>query len=248
MIESISTEEKVEKPYALIKLTENDSELAFKIDTGAEANILPLKDFNKLARKPALLLTADVLTSYMGEQLKVLGTANLKVQYKNQTPQTHTFHVVCTDRAPILSRQSSKRLQLIKFVLSVSNPAPIRPVIQKFLNEFSDVFEGTGTLPGTCKIYLKEGAIPTIQPPKQVPFALQAKFKEELDRLESLGVIEKVTKPTQWVNSLVLVRKADGSLRICLNPVDLNRAIERLHYPIPLIDEVAAKCKGALNS
>ena len=245
MIESISTEEKVEKPYALIKLTENDSELAFKIDTGAEANILPLKDFNKLARKPALLPTADVLTSYTGEQLKVLGTANLKVQYKNQTPQTHTFHVVCTDRAPILSRQSSERLQLIKFVLSVSNPAPIRPVIQKLLNEFSDVFEGIGTLPGTCKIYLKEGAIPTIQPPKRVPFALQAKFKEELDRLESLGVIEKVTKPTQWVNSLVLVRKADGSLRICLDPVDLNRAIERPHYPIPLFDEVAAKCKGA---
>ncbi|KAK2704050.1 hypothetical protein QYM36_017626 [Artemia franciscana] len=187
MTESISTEEKVEKPYALIKLTENDSELAFKIDTGAEANILPLKDFNKLARKPALLLTADVLTSYTREQLKVLGTANLKVQYKNQTPQTHTFHVVCTDRAHILSRQSSERLQLIKFVLSVSNPAPIRPVIQKLLNEFSDVFEGIGTLPGTCKIYLKEGAIPTIQPPKRVPFALQAKFKEELDRLESLG-------------------------------------------------------------
>ncbi|KAK2718758.1 hypothetical protein QYM36_005932 [Artemia franciscana] len=200
---------------------------------------------NKLARKPALLPTADVLTSYTGEQLKVLGTANLKVQYKNQTPQTHTFHVVCTDRAPILSRQTSERLQLIKFVLSISNPAPIRPVIQKLLNEFSDVFEGIGTLPGTCKIYLKEGAIPTIQPPKRVPFALQAMFKEELDRLELLGVIEKVTKPTQWVNSLVLVRKADGSLRICLDPVDLNRAIERPHYPIPLFDEVAAKCKGA---
>ncbi|KAK2704438.1 hypothetical protein QYM36_016737 [Artemia franciscana] len=245
MIESISTEEKVEKPYALIKLTENDSELAFKIDTGAEANILPLKDFNKLARKAAPLPTADVLTSYTGEQLKVLGTANLKVQYKNQTPQTHTFHVVCSDRAPILSPQSSERLQLIKFVLSVSNPAPIRPIIQKLLNEFSDVFEGIGTLPGTCKVYLKEGAIPTKQPPKRVPFALQAKFKEELDRLELLGVIEKVTKPTQWVNSLVLVRKADGSLRICLDPVDLNRAIERLHYPIPLFDEVAAKCKGA---
>ncbi|KAK2711164.1 hypothetical protein QYM36_012369 [Artemia franciscana] len=191
MIESISTEEKVEKPYALIKLTENESELAFKIDTDAKANILPLKDFNKLARKPALLPTADMLTSYTGEQLKVLGTANLKVQYKNQTPQIHTFHVVCTDRAPILSRQSSERLQLIKFVLSVSKPAPIRPVIQKLLNEFSVVFEGIGTLPGTCKIYLKEGAIPTMQPPKRVPFALQAKFKEELDRLGSLGVIEK---------------------------------------------------------
>ena len=47
------------------------------------------------------------------------------------------------------------------------------------------------------------------------------------------------------MNSVVLVTKAEGSLRICLDPVDLNRAIERPYYPIPLFDEVTAKCKGA---
>ncbi|KAK2703917.1 hypothetical protein QYM36_017738 [Artemia franciscana] len=221
VIESISTEEKVEKLYALIKLTENDSELAFKINKGAKTNILPLKDFNKLARKPALLPTADVLTSYTGEQLKILGTANLKSTH----PQPPVQRTTSADQVCHQCQQSSP--------------------IQKLLNEFRDVFGGIGTLPGTYKIYLKEGATPTIQPPKQVPFALKAKFKEELHRLESLGVIENVTKPTQWVNSLVLVRKANKSLRICLDPVDLNRAIERPHQPIPLFDEVAAKCKGA---
>jgi hypothetical protein len=143
---------------------------------------------------------------------------NLKVKYKSRNPQIHTFHVVCMDRAPILSRHSSERLQLIKFVLSIHSPVPIRPGVQNLLNEFSEVFEGIGKLPGTCKIYLKEGAIPTVQPPKQILFALQAKFKEELERLESLGVIGKVTKPTQWVNSLVLVRKTHGSVRICFRP------------------------------
>ena len=185
-----------------------------------------------------------MLTSYTREQLNALGTVNLKVQYKSQNPQTHTFHVVCMDRAPILSRHSSEQLQLIKFVLSIHSPVPIRPGVQKLLDEFSEVFESIGTLPGTSKIYLKEGTTPTVQQPKQISFALQAKFKEELERLESLGVIEKVTKPTQCLNSLVLVRKTDGSVRICLDLVDLNRAIERLHYPIPLFDEVASKCKG----
>jgi hypothetical protein len=132
-----------------------------------------------------MLPTVDVLTSYIGRQLKVLGTVNLKVQYKSQNPQTHTFHVVCRDRAPILSCHSSERLQLIKFVLSINSPTSIRPGLQNLLDEFSDVFEGIGTLPGTCKIYLKKDAIPIVQPPKRISFALHAKFKEELERLES---------------------------------------------------------------
>jgi hypothetical protein len=44
MIESISSEEKLEKLYALMRLVEHDIELKFKIDTSAEAKILPLKD------------------------------------------------------------------------------------------------------------------------------------------------------------------------------------------------------------
>ncbi|KAK2708311.1 hypothetical protein QYM36_014051 [Artemia franciscana] len=48
MIEPISKEEEVEKPHVLTRLVEQDSELGFKIDTGAKASILPFKDFNRL--------------------------------------------------------------------------------------------------------------------------------------------------------------------------------------------------------
>jgi hypothetical protein len=51
VIESISSEVKAEKPYALIRLVEHDIELAFRINISAEANISPLKDFDKLAKK-----------------------------------------------------------------------------------------------------------------------------------------------------------------------------------------------------
>ena len=92
---------------------------------------------------------------------------------------------------------------------------------------------------------LREGAVPTVQPPKRVPFTLQPKLKQKLERLEALGVIEKTTKPTEWVNSIVLVKKGDGSRRICLDPVDLNRWIKRPHHPVPLFEDIAAKCEGA---
>ena len=48
--------------------------------------------------------------------------------------------------------------------------------------------------------------------------------------MEQLGAIEKVDQPTEWVNSIVIVEKEDGSLRICLDPKDLNRAVKREHF------------------
>ena len=36
----------------------------------------------------------------------------------------------------------------------------------------------------------------------------------------------------KWVSSLVIVEKADGRLRISLDPFDLNKAIKREHYPM----------------
>ena len=41
------------------------------------------------------------------------------------------------------------------------------------------------------------------------------------------GVCLKIDEPTEWVNSLVTVEKTDGSLRLCLDPKDLNKANER---------------------
>ncbi|CAC5413783.1 unnamed protein product [Mytilus coruscus] len=44
---------------------------------------------------------------------------------------------------------------------------------------------------------------------------------------------------------MVIVEKADGKLRICLDPKDLNRAIKREHFILPRQDEITAKLAGA---
>ena len=249
-IDSLSAEAP-EKPFIAIRLTQYNTDIKFKIDTGAEVNVLPTADFlNLKGASLQLTKTKDILTSYSGGHLKVVGTINLMLQYKKQHPQNHVFYVVETDKGPILSRQTSEKLNLIKFLMSISPEIPAAPQqrrieVDRLLEEFSDVFGGIGRLPGTCHILLKEGAVPTVQPPKLVPFALQPKLKQELERLEALGVIEKTTKPTEWVNSIVLVKKGDGSLRICLDPVDLNCWIKRPHHAVPLFEDIAAKCEGA---
>ena len=63
--------------------------------------------------------------------------------------------------------------------------------------------------------------------------------------MESLNVISKVEKSTDWVNGMVIVEKPNGKLRICLDPRPLNKAIKRHHHPMPTVEEITAKMKGA---
>ena len=71
--------------------------------------------------------------------------------------------------------------------------------------------------------------------PRRLPFALRDRLKSELDKDESLGVIVKVDEPTDWVNFITIVEKKKGSLRICLDPRDLNKALIREHYSCPTV-------------
>ena len=50
-----------------------------------------------------------------------------------------------------------------------------------------------------------------------------------------------MNEPTEWVNSVVIVKKSNGDLRICLDPRSLNQAIRRQHYKIPTREEVMAQ-------
>ncbi|KAF7664615.1 hypothetical protein LDENG_00171990 [Lucifuga dentata] len=70
------------------------------------------------------------------------------------------------------------------------------------------------------------------------------RLKETLSTQEKRGVIRKVTKPTQWVSSLVVTEKKNGTLQVCLDLKDLNKAIQRQHFSIPTPEDVQCKLAG----
>ena len=61
--------------------------------------------------------------------------------------------------------------------------------------------------------------------------------------MERDEIIAKVDKPTNWVNSLIIVEKKDGSLCLCLDLKDLNKVIRREHFQIPTFEDVVS-CLG----
>ena len=75
--------------------------------------------------------------------------------------------------------------------------------------------------------------------------ALRPQLKDTLDALEAQGIIAQVTMPTRWISSIVAVPKKNGKLRICLDPKDLNRAIQREKYQHPTVEDIATCLHGA---
>ena len=44
---------------------------------------------------------------------------------------------------------------------------------------------------------------------------------------------------------MVVVPKKNGALHICLDPKDLNKAIQHEHYPLPTIEDITTRLHGA---
>ena len=127
---------------------------------------------------------------------------------------------------------------------------------QEILSHYSGCFEGIGHFPGDpYKFHLKPDHKPARHAPRKVPVHLETAFKEEIDSLVRQGILEEVKEHTDRVNSYVIVEKDTGNahapnhtvkkkLRICLDPRDLNEALEREPYHTRSVDEITAKLQG----
>ena len=71
----------------------------------------------------------------------------------------------------------------------------------------------------------EENSTPVIHTTRKIPLSLRSKLKKKLDGMEGSWVNEKEEEPTELVNSLVVIENPDGSLKLCLDPRDLNKVI-----------------------
>ena len=77
-----------------------------------------------------------------------------------------------------------------------------------------------------------------------MPYALCSRIEQELHRLETAGIIERV-EFAEWAAPIVPVSKPDGSVRICGDyKTTVNRVAKRDPYPIPRIEDLFASLAG----
>ncbi|KAI8114701.1 hypothetical protein CVS40_12951 [Lucilia cuprina] len=92
-------------------------------------------------------------------------------------------------------------------------------------HDIMDIFEGVGRFDKEYDIEINQNATPVAHPPRRVPMKIRNKLKDKLNEMVEMNIIEKTDKPQAWVSNLVIREKKDGSLRLCLDPRELNKEI-----------------------
>ena len=109
---------------------------------------------------------------------------------------------------------------------------------------FPNSFDCIGDMQGEYDIKT-DPTIPPVQHRWKVPIKYKEEIKKELAEMVQQGIITKQTEPTPWVSSLTYPKKANGKLRICLDPKDFNKAIICENHKAPTLKEIAHVLTGA---
>jgi hypothetical protein len=92
---------------------------------------------------------------------------------------------------------------------------------------------------------LRDGAVPRTFPARKIPLALEEEVREELERMVNEGVIVRENEPTDWCSPLLVRRKPNGKLRVCMDPRYLNSFLKRATYALPEVECVFPRFRGA---
>ena len=206
--------------------------MCFKLDSGADATVLPLDTYERLGSVAPLMETNKVLTAFGNAKIRPEGEIKLRVVNPNTSEaRMLDFYVTRASEIAILGCKACTELYLVQRV-SVDTVAENDVLTEaKMRAQYRDVFTGLGKCEREYHVEVDSNVTPVIQRCRKVTYARCD--KHTLVDLEKRGVIASVDRPREWVHNLVITEKRDGRMRVCLDPKPLNMAIKRERYEIP---------------
>ena len=159
------------------------------LNTWCVVNVLPEKVYKALTKRPRLSPTKAELAAYDGGKISVKGKYISHINQGSNKTVPLQFFVVNTEASPIIGLKTCEQLNWIKRIYKLAAD------YGSMLGDY-DVFGDLGCLLEEYHIHVDSTVKPVAHPARRVPFALKDELKSELDRMTSLGVTEKVEKPT----------------------------------------------------
>ncbi len=121
--------------------------------------------------------------------------------------------------------------------------------IKQVLEEFPDVMpeELPEDLPSRRRIDHVIEVMPGVAPPAKAPYRMSheelKELKVQLEELLMKGYIKPSKSP--YGAPVLFVHKKDGTLRMCVDYIALNKATVKNRYPLPRIDDLFDRLSGA---
>ncbi|XP_062703966.1 uncharacterized protein K02A2.6-like [Aedes albopictus] len=217
----------------------NNFPVDFLIDSGAAINTITEEVWAELQRNNVDVVKRNAqgdrqFSSYASEKpLRVLATLESKISINPSKPITYAeFFVIQGANRSLLSKTTAEELNVLKVGLDVHQ-------VEETVNPF----------PKFPNVQVKLSVDPSIPPKKvaylRIPEPMKDKVDEKIQEMLRQDIIEPVRGPPDWISPLVIVPKGKGDVRLCVNMRFPNQAIQREHYPIPVIDTVLNELRGS---
>ena len=219
----------------------NGIKLNLLIDLGAKVSILNEDLYNQHFRDIPLVPSTQVLTSYNGGSIPIIGVANLPVKYDDQSIQNFPFFIAKRGS----SLMGIDLFNKLGFQIS-RNGATVNSVdLQSVEDQFPQLFTGFGKI---VTFEHRPRVDPKIAPVSQnyrrLPLTVRTEVSKELRRLEDLDIIERIDS-SPWISNLVVARRTNGDIRLCVDLRDVNKAIIPGKYPLPDLGELTSEFHGS---
>lgn len=137
------------------------------------------------------------------------------------------------------SSQDNDLLKKVNFSNPSLSPAQIE-LVKQLISDWKQVFSEnefdvgfTNMVKHSIKL---DNYVPFRQKHRRIPPAEYKEVRDHIRKLLDIGIIRKSKSP--WCSNIVLVRKKDHSLRLCVDFRELNRRTIKDAHGIPRIDEL----------
>ncbi|KAL7865994.1 hypothetical protein SRHO_G00112410 [Serrasalmus rhombeus] len=222
----------------MVDINIHDTRVMFKIDTGADVTVLPHTVFLNVFKgnPPRLYKASKPLLGPGRSPLDVVGITRLLLR-RGEKEVMEDLYVVRHLHTALLGRSASCRLGLVARLDSVT--------VEILKQTYPKLCSGLGEMRQPYTIKLKPGAQPfSLKTPRRIPLPLVDKVKQELSRMEDLGVICRIEEPTDWCAGIVVVPKKSGGVRLCVDLTKLNESACREKFILPSVEETLGMLAG----
>lgn len=256
------------KPVKVVTIAQDYSYNAL-IDSGSDVNLLAAELYDEIFGEKCHVGGGLTLTGLGRSQVRSLGKVTTTITVDGQCYDGVTFHIIPRDCMPydvIIGHEFLKEVTVFmsegcvniykdesewlnnvncftgeaeSLVEHIKDPL-IKDEVRRSVESYHPV--QVKEVPLQLKIVLKDD-LPVAQRPRRLSYTEQGIVEAQVEEWLKDGIVR--VSFSEYASPLVLVKKKDGSTRVCVDYRQINAKMVKDEYPLPIIDDLIDRLSWA---